>query len=551
MAQGRTPFARAACGAPFVHGHRDVLHVGAMRGARDTRRQGREWAMARRGTPGGSLEQPAAPRRQLEEPAPLAWLADRPSYPWLVVGTVCIGAFMGQLDASIAQLVLPTLEQAFVVALSSVEWIALAYLLTLAALLAPVGRLADIAGRKLLYILGFLVFVVGSALCGAAPNLPFLLASRVLQAVGAAFLQANSVAIVTAAAGPKRRGKAIGIQGTAQAIGLSVGPALGGLLISTLGWRWVFFINVPAGILGIIAGWFVLPRTVGLRHERQPFDLAGALLLAVALVALLLVLSKGQTWGWLSSPIIVLAAVAVVSVAAFIWREGSTTSPVVDLTLFRSRAFSLGNVTGLLSYGVTFGIFLLIPFELERIYHDTPLQAGALLTAVPVALAIVAPISGTWSDRVGARPPTVSGMLVATLALVVLALTVSGGSTIILIVGLAALGVGLGLFTPSNNSSIMGSAPPTRLGVAGGVLNMMRSLGTSLGVALSGTVIAATLQVLGGPAATTLGASTAQFAEAMQVALVVLAGMALAACLLSLPRGDVRGAGHGVALIEG
>ncbi|HEV7216463.1 MAG TPA: MFS transporter, partial [Chloroflexota bacterium] len=203
---------------------------------------------------GGVFSRPPVSRRRLEEPAPLPWIASRPYYAWLVVGTVCIGAFMGQLDASIAQLVLPTLETVFVAPLSSVEWVALAYLLSLAALLAPVGRLADIAGRKLLYTLGFFVFVVGSALCGAAPNLPVLLGSRVLQAVGAAFLQANSVAIVTAAAGPGRRGKAIGIQGTAQAIGLSVGPALGGLLISAFGWRWVFFINVPAGIVGIVAG---------------------------------------------------------------------------------------------------------------------------------------------------------------------------------------------------------------------------------------------------------------------------------------------------------
>ena len=507
--------------------------------------------MARRRAPPGGVNSPSRLGHLLEEPAPLPWLANRPYYAWLVVGTVCIGAFMGQLDASIAQLVLPTLDQVFQAPLSSVEWIALAYLLTLAALLAPVGRLADIAGRKLLYTIGFLVFVAGSALCGAAPTLPVLLASRVLQAVGAALLQANSVAIVTAAAGPKRRGKAIGIQGTAQAIGLSVGPALGGLLISTLGWRWVFFINVPAGLLGVIAGWFVLPRTAGLRHGRQPFDVAGALLLAVALVAVLLVLSKGQAWGWRSTAIVVPIFISVVTVAGFIWWERHTGSPVVDLTLFRSRAFSLGNVTGLLSYGVTFGAFLLIPYELERVYNDSPLQAGLLLTAVPVALAIVAPMSGAWSDRVGARPPTVSGMLIATLALTALALTVSVGNAAVLVVALAALGVGLGLFTPSNNSAIMGSAPPTRLGVAGGVLNMMRSLGTSLGVALSGTVLAISLQALGGPATTTVGATTAQFAVAMRVALFVLAGMALAACLLSLPRGDVRGGGTEHALIEG
>lgn len=491
------------------------------------------------------------PPRWLREPAPLASLVARPAYPWLVVGTVCIGAFMGQLDASIAQLVLPTLETTFRVPLSSVEWIALAYLLTLAALLAPVGRLADLAGRKLLYTFGFLVFVAGSALCGAAPNLQTLVASRVLQAVGAAFLQANSVAIVTAAAGPKHRGKAIGIQGTAQAIGLSIGPALGGLLISVLGWRWVFFINVPAGLVGIVAGWFVLPKTAGLRSERQPFDLIGAFTLALALVAIMLVLSKGQSWGWTSPLIIALMAISVFTVAAFILRERRTASPVVDLSLFQSRAFSLGNVTGLLSYAVTFGAFLLIPYEMERVYHDSPFQAGLLLTAVPVGLALVAPLSGSWSDRVGARPPTVTGMAIATVALGALAMTVGVANPLLLIVMLALLGVGLGFFTPSNNSSIMGSAPPTRLGVAGGVLNMMRSLGTSTGVALSGTVLAISLEALAGHHVSTLDAPLAEFAPALRVALFVLAGMALMAGLLSLPRGDVRGVSSDIPIIEG
>jgi MFS family permease len=211
---------------------------------------------------------------------------------------------------------------------------------------------------------------------------------------------------------------------------------------------------------------------------------------------------------------------------------------VVDLALFRSRAFALGNVTGLLSYAVTFGVFLLIPFELERVFGASPLIAGAVLTAVPVALAVVAPLSGNWSDRVGARPPTVSGMLVAAAALAALAATVGRTSVAEMIVFLALLGVGLGLFTPSNNSAIMGSAPPGRLGVAGGVLNMMRSLGTSTGVALSGTVLAVALQVYAGEAASTVTASPRLMALALRVALGVLAALALAAGLLSLPRDD-------------
>jgi MFS family permease len=203
----------------------------------------------------------------LAERPPLPFLARSPNYRWAVVGTVCVGAFLGQLDASIAGLILPTLEEKLGASVAAVEWVAISYLLTLAALVVPFGRLADLVGRKMLYTLGFLVFIVGSALCGAAADLPSLIAFRILQAVGAALLQANSVAIITAAVDRRSLGKAIGIQGAAQAIGLAVGPSVGGLLIVQLGWQWVFYIAVPFGLLGMLLGWFVLPQT---RRARPP-----------------------------------------------------------------------------------------------------------------------------------------------------------------------------------------------------------------------------------------------------------------------------------------
>ena len=214
----------------------------------------------------------------------MARLAAWPAYRWLVVGTVCIGAFLGQLDASIASLVLPTLEEAFGAPVADVEWVAIAYLLTLAALVVPLGRLADLLGRKMLYTWGFVVFIVGSALCGLAPGLGWLIVFRVVQALGAAMLQANSVAIITAAVPRRALGRAIGIQGAAQAVGLSIGPSVGGVLIDTLGWQWVFFIAVPFGLLGTLLAWLVLPRTTReaaaeASGEPERFDWLGAALL--------------------------------------------------------------------------------------------------------------------------------------------------------------------------------------------------------------------------------------------------------------------------------
>ncbi len=479
-------------------------------------------------------------RASFAEPAPLPVLARHPAYVWFVVGTVCVGAFIGQLDASIAQLVLPTLETTFHARLSLVDWVALAYLLALGSTLPIFGRLADMVGRKLLYTGGFLLFVAGSALCGVAPTLSFLIGARVFQAIGAGLLQANSIAIITTAAGPERRGRAIGVQGAAQAIGLSLGPALGGVLIQGLGWRWVFWINVPVGLLGMVLGWLVLPQTQGLRLY-QRFDGGGAVLLGPALTALLLAVNEGRRWGWTSPLLLACALGGAVLLLAFVWHERRTASPLIDLRLFRVAAFTAGNVVGLLSYGILFALFFLLPFDVERGYGVTPLAAGLLLTTVPLALGVVAPLSGRLSETVGPRPLTVTGMALVAVALLALAALLTGqGTTLPLVIGaLVVFGVGQGLFTAPNNSAIMGAAPPERLGVAGGVLNVTRTLGTSLGVAVATVVFAVRLSTLAGHAISTAQAPRASVLVGVRDTLLLFAAVALVAAGTSLVRGHV------------
>jgi EmrB/QacA subfamily drug resistance transporter len=404
--------------------------------------------------------------------------------PWLVVGTVCVGAFMGQLDASIVTLALPTLRGEFHVGLGAIEWVALAYLVVLVSMVTVVGRLADMAGRKLLYTYGFAVFTLGSALCGLAPGLLTLVGARVLQAVGAAMLQANSVALITQAMPPRRLGRGIGVQGAAQALGLALGPAVGGLLIGLGGWRLIFFVSVPAGLLGLVSGWFLLPRTRGLRPG-QRFDGWGAALLMPAVGALMAALSFGPEEGWLSPPILGLAGAALAFGAGFLARERSAPDPLVRLTMFRSTAFSAGIGSGLLSYLVAFGLLFVVPFHLEAAGAG-PVAAGLRLTVLPAALGLVAPLAGRLGDVLGPRPITVLGMLLAAVGLLLVA--AAPGPSWLLLLELALIGAGLGAFTPANNAAIMSSAPREHRGVAGGILNLTRGLGTSLGVALTGVV---------------------------------------------------------------
>jgi EmrB/QacA subfamily drug resistance transporter len=480
-------------------------------------------------------------RPLLVEHAPLARAAHSARYPWLVVGTVCVGAFLGQLDASIAGLILPTLESAFGAPIAAVEWVAIAYLLTLAALVVPLGRLADLAGRKVLYTTGFLIFVLGSALCGLAPGLVWLVGFRVLQAVGAAMLQANSVAIITAAVPRVQLGRAIGVQGAAQAVGLSVGPSLGGFLIDAFDWRAVFFIAVPFGLIGTLLGWLLLPKTEpgqvrAAAGSVERFDWPGALLLGPGVALALFALTFANTWGWGSPRTLLAVALAAVVLGAFWTAERRAASPLIDLRLFREGSFSLGIGAGLLAYAVLFGSLFLVPFYLERVLGRSAQQTGLLLAPVPVALGLLAPVAGGIADRIGPRVPTLVGMLLSAAALGVLAAT----STRVLPLSLGAmacLGIGLGLFMPANNSGVMASVPRNRLGVAGGVLNMTRSLGTSIGVAASGAVLTALLAMqVGSPVARTADAPLEALRAAFHESLLFLAFLAVVSAILSAAR---------------
>ncbi|MGH9063486.1 MAG: DHA2 family efflux MFS transporter permease subunit [Acidimicrobiales bacterium] len=461
-------------------------------------------------------------RRLLVEPARPDSVRRRPDAHWFAVGTVCVGAFMGQLDASIVTQAFPTLEHDFHASLGGVTWVGLAYLLTLVALVTAVGRFADMIGRKLLYTYGFIVFIVGSGLCGLAPTLLSLDGFRVLQAVGAAMLQANSVAIIYLAMPPDKLGRGIGIQGAAQALGLALGPTVGGLLIALGGWRLIFLVNVPVGIVGTTLGWFLIPRSRHLQG-RAAFDWTGFACFVPAVVCLLAAVSFGDQAGWGSPLIIGMLVASAVLGTAFVARERRARAPMLDLSLFRRVPFSAGVASGLLSYLVLFGVLFVVPFFLERGLGLGPGRAGLELTVMPVALGITAPLAGRLADRVGARPLTVGGMLLSAAAFVALALF--HGDLGAFLVELAVLGAGLGMFTPPNNAAIMGAAPREQSGVASGVLNMTRGMGTAMGLAFTSLVFGL---IVGGERSRASLVTSGFVASALFLAVVALGAMVLA-----------------------
>jgi MFS family permease len=318
---------------------------------------------------------------------------------------------------------------------------------------------------------------------------------------------------------------------------LSAGPAIGGLVLDALDWRWVFWINVPVGLAGTILGWFVLPPTKDLPDDSR-FDWKGALLIAPALTALIAVLNEGYAWGASSSALLGCALLAVILLTLFVRSEKRAEVPLIDLTLFRQRSFTAGNIAGLMCYAALFGLFFLMPFIFVRAYHDSTLAAGLRLSIVPVMLGAVAPLGGALYDRLGPRLLTVSGMLICVVALALLFAVLDGapGGLPAVMLALAIFGAGQGLFISPNNSAIMAAAPASLTGEAGGLLNVMRSCGISVGVAAASSLLAWRLAVLTGSGHNTLHAEAHQLLSASRDVIVLLGGFAAIAGAMSLTR---------------
>jgi MFS family permease len=420
-------------------------------------------------------------RSTLRERARPAVVRESRLAPWLAVSVVCFGAFMGQLDASIVTITFPSMEHDFGVPVAAVQWVSLAYLLGLVAMLAPAGRLGDAAGRKLVYTWGFAVFSVASAACGLASTLGVLVGLRLLQATGAAMLQANSVALVTTSAPKARMRFALGIQAGAQAVGLALGPALGGLLTATAGWRAVYWVNVPVGVVAVIAGRYLLPRT---RQFSRPgrFDGPGTALLVTWTTALLLALSAVSGLSLPPGLAVLLAVVALGGLVAFARREIRNAHPLIPVWLLRSRPLALGLAGAGCGYLALFGPLVLIPQVLAH-GPGSAARTGLLLSALPLGFGLAALLGDLvlprgWEDRRRA----LAGALLACVAMAAATVIPLTPATVVPL--LAVGGAGLGLFVPANNTVIMRSVADSSASLVGGLVSMARGIGTTLGISL-------------------------------------------------------------------
>lgn len=408
------------------------------------------------------------------------------SRKWYVMIAVSLGIFLATIDGSIVNVALPTLVRELQTDFATVQWVVLAYLLTLTTLMLSVGRLADMLGKKSIYGTGFVVFTLASALCGLAPTVVWLIGFRVLQAVGAAMVFALGSAIVTEAFPPQERGQALGITGLIVSLGIVIGPTLGGILIEGFSWHWIFFVNVPVGILGTLLVWKFIASTKP--SGRQRFDYGGGLTLFVALLALLLALTLGQNWGFTDSRVWLLLATWLIFMFVFVRLERTTAHPMIDLRLFGNRLLNVNLITGFMVFIAISGAIVLIPFYLENVLGYNTRQVGFMLAALPVALGVTAPVSGWLSDRWGTRPLTVIGLAVLGVAYYTLSTLTNTATVFAFVWRYALIGLGVGIFQSPNNSAVMGSAPREQLGVVSGLLAVTRTLGQTTGIALLGAL---------------------------------------------------------------
>lgn len=420
---------------------------------------------------------------------------------WLVLALAATATFMTTLDSSIVNIGLPSIAHTFHTGISgSTEWIIIGYLVVIAAVLLTFGRLADIIGRRSIFLTGLIVFILGSALSGLAPSLLLLILARLFQGIGGALIFSVNVAMITSVFSSHERGLALGLNMVVVSLGIAAGPTIGGFITQYLSWRWIFYVNVPICLLLLLASLYFYREQHPQREQHERFDPIGAIVLAIGLAALTLGLSFGQEWGWLSAGTLATFALSLAMLVVGVYVEAHVEHPIVNLGLVTNRVFAFANISFMLCMMALFAPGFLLPFYFEELRGFSIIQTGLMMTPLPLLLAVVAPLSGTLADRLGSRWLSPVGLALACFGLFLLSQINAQSAPWDIIWRLAVTGIGQGLFQSPNTRTMMGAAPHNAQGEASGLLATGRVIGQSMSVALTGTIFAA----LGGAAAGTL-----------------------------------------------
>lgn len=451
---------------------------------------------------------------------------------WIILIVLNLFTFMSTLDGSIVNIALPVLVKQLQLPMGQVVWVTTGYLMAICSVILFFGKLGDIVGKIRIFKIGTIIFIIGSLLCGLSASLPFLIASRIIQAIGASMTMANSQGIVTDIFPSTERGKALGLIGTFVSLGSIAGPSLGGIIVSTLGWEYIFWVNVPIGLIAIVLGWKVLPKD--LVRVKSKIDIPGSMLFAVFIITLFAGLLLGQQLGYGDNRIILALITAAAAFIVFIILELRRSHPLLQLTLFKNPLFSLSILCAFLVFVANFCFNIIAPFYAQNMLNLSPFYAGFLLMLFPISMVIVAPLSGALSDKIGSEFLTFAGLIVMVIAQFGLARLHDGSSVVLVGLWIAMLGIGSGLFGSPNNSLIMSTVPRTQLGSAGSVNSLVRNVGMVVGITVATTILFNVMSSKAGHRVTDLVPGHPDiFLSGMHVVFMTSAGICLMSALLT------------------
>ena len=416
---------------------------------------------------------------------------------WWTLGAVSVGLFMIMLDNTIVNVALPSIQRSLGMSLSELEWIVAGYALTFAAFMLTGGKLADYLGRRLIFMAGLVVFTGASLACGLAPNGGFLIGARVVQGLGGALMNPSTLSIITATFPPRERGKAIGIWAGVSAMALAIGPLVGGLLSEHVNWNWIFFINVPIGVAGLLTAPVFIEETRDTSHE-QRLDLPGLFASAVGLFSLTYAFIEANNYGWTSGRILGAFAIAAVALVVFVLLERHQRLPMLDLSLFRNRTFGGANGAMLFVGLAMFGTFFFVSLYMQHVLRYSPVQAGASFLPMTFLVILLAPRTGALADRFGSRWLVGGGMTLLAGMLLYYSRLGLHESFWSLLPGLVMGGVGMAMTMTPTTAAAMSAVSNDKAGVGSAVLNSSRQVGGSLGIAVMGAIVASGSTYLGG-----------------------------------------------------